>query len=160
MGKIKKFAAINIQKIVGGKDPIRVVEEFILRLKFDPDKVLKDKNGEMVRWMLQLEDDCELEILLENPKKPQETTVYLGVNVLSVPLRGASDILCAALEVADGLVGIKVSLVGYFLVLSATLSASDLSVEELQFNYQLITAQRGWFIDSLDRFINGESEGD
>jgi hypothetical protein len=38
MGKIKKFPTINVQKITGGKDPIRLVEEFILRRGFDPDK--------------------------------------------------------------------------------------------------------------------------
>ncbi len=149
MGKIKKFAALNIKKIVGGKDPTRIVEEFILRMNINPDDVSKDKSPDSARWMLKLGDGEELEILLENLKKLPETTVYLGVNVLAVPIRGASDLLAAALEIADGLVGIKVSLVGHYLVLSASLGAADLSVEDLDYHLRLITAQRIWFLDAL-----------
>ncbi len=57
--------------------------------------------------------------------------------------------LTAALEIADGLVGIKVSLVGYYLVLSATLGAHEMTLEDLQYHYQLITSQRKWFVDAL-----------
>lgn len=149
MGKIKKFAALNIRKIVGGKDPQRIVEEFILRLNANPDEVQKDKTPDNIRWMLQLSDGVELEILLENLRKLQETTVYLGVNVLAVPIRGSHDLLAAALEIADGLVGIKVSLVGHYLVLSASLGAADIGVEDLDYHLRLITAQRTWFLDAL-----------
>lgn len=149
MGKIKKFAALNIKKIIGGKDPVRIVEEFILRMNTNPDDVSKDKTPENARWMLKLGDDLELEILLENLKKLSETTVYLGVNVLAVPIRGSQDLLAAALEIADGLVGIKVSLVGHYLVLSASLGAADLTVEDLDYHFRLITAQRPWFLDAL-----------
>lgn len=149
MGKIKKFAALNIRKIIGGRDPIRVIEEFILSLNADPEKAGKEKSSDMCRWMVELSEGIELEIVLENIKKIQETTVYLGVNALPVPIRGSADMLAAALEIADGLVGIKVSLVGHYLVLSSTLGAADVGPEELDYNYRLIIAQRRWFLDSL-----------
>lgn len=149
MGKIKKFATINIRKISGGKDPIRLVEEFVLRRGFDPDRCLKDRTVDNSRWMLALEEGEELELLIEGLKKPQETTIYMGVNIATVPVRGAYDMLTAALEIADGLVGIKVSLVGHYLVLSASLGAAGISIEDLDYNFKLITAQQTWFKEAL-----------
>jgi hypothetical protein len=73
----------------------------------------------------------------------------MGVNILTVPIRGASDLLAAALEVADGLIGIKVSLVGNFLVLSSSLSAAALTLEEVEHHFNLIEAQEVWFRDAL-----------
>ena len=156
MGKIQKFAAVNIKKIVGGRDPIRVVEEFLLKLNVDPDKLLKDKSLDSARWLVPLNDENELEVLLEKIRLAQETTVYLGINVLTVPIRGSNDILAAALEIADGLVGIKLSLVGYYLVLSATLGGADITVDDLEYHYRLIIAQRRWFLDSLSDELNAE----
>lgn len=149
MNKIKKFASVQIRKIVGGKDPFRQLEEFILKLGFDPDKCLKEKTGDAARWMVTLKDGEELEMLLENLKKPHETTLYMGINVVTVPLRGAYDMIVAALEIADGLVGIKVSLVGHFLVLSASLPAAGMAIEDLEYYYKLITAQQGWYREAL-----------
>jgi len=149
MGKIKKFADLNIRKITGGKDPVRVVEEFITRRGFNPDECQKEKTTDHVRWMIHLRDNEELEILIEGIKKTQETTVYMGVNIITVPIRGASDVLAAALEIADGLVGIKVSLVGHYLVLSSSLGASGATVDELDYHFRLIEAQETWFRDAL-----------
>ena len=149
MGKIKKFAATNIRKITGGKDPVRLVQDFILRLGFDPDSCQRERTPENIRWMVATGEGEDLEILIEGLRSPTETTVYLGVNVATVPVRRASDLLAAALEIADGLVGIKVSLVGHYLVLSASLGASALSIEDLEYHYKLITAQRSWFREAL-----------
>jgi hypothetical protein len=149
VSKIKKFATFNIRKIVGGRDPVRIVEEFIIRKGFDPEKCRKDKSADGQRWMIMLRDGEELEILVESLRKPAETTVYMGVNILTVPLRGAADLLAAALEIADGLIGIKVSLVGHYLVLSSSLGAGSLSVEELEHHFHLIEAQETWFRDAL-----------
>lgn len=149
MGKIKKFAELNIRKITGGKDPLRVVEDFVLRRGFDPETCQKEKTPDNARWMIQIRENEELEILVEGIKKPSETTVYMGVNIVTVPIRGAHDVLAAALEIADGLVGIKVSLVGHYLVLSSSLGASGATVEELDYHYRLIEAQETWFRDAL-----------
>ena len=149
MGKLKKFASVNIRKLSGGKDPVRLVEEFLLRHGFDPDECCKGKTPDNVRWMITLDVGVELEVLAEGLKKPAETTVYMGVNIATVPIRGASEMLAAALEIADGLVGIKVSLVGHFLVLSASVAASGLTIEELETNYHLIEAQQNWFREAL-----------
>ena len=127
MGKVKKFAAVNIRKITGGKDPVRLVEEFILRRGFDPDDSARERTAENARWMLALGGGEELEVLLEGIKKPSETTIYMGVNISTVPVRGGSEMLAAALEIADGLVGIKVSLVGHYLVLSASLGIAGVN---------------------------------
>ena len=81
----------------------------------------------------------------------------MGVNVMTVPVRGANDLLAAALQIADGLIGIKVSLVGHYLVLSASMGASGLSVEELEYNYKLITAQQAWFKEALTEEMGWES---
>jgi hypothetical protein len=149
MGKLKKFAAINIRKITGGKDPVRLVEEFILRRGFDPDECLKEKTPDAARWMVSLGNGEDLEVLAEGLKVPAETTIYMGVNIAIVPVRGGTDMLIAALEIADGLVGIKVSLVGHFLVLSASMSAAGLSVDDLDYHFKLISAQQTWFREAL-----------
>lgn len=149
MGKVKKFTGLSITKITGGKDPVRLVEDFIVRRGFDPEECQREKTPDSSRWMISLGDGEELEILLEGIKRPQETTIYLGINIATVPLRGTQEMLVAALEVADGLVGIKVSLVGHYLVLSASMGASVLSLEELDYNFRLITAQQSWFRDAL-----------
>ena len=149
MGKVKKFATLQIRKITGGRDPQRVVEEFILRLGADPDECLKDDGPETKRWIVEQEGGAELEILLEGIKKANETTVYMGVNVAMIPLRRGSEIAVAALEVADGLVGIKVSLLENFLVLSASLGAQGMTVDELEYYHNLIFAQKKWFKEAL-----------
>jgi len=149
MTKVKKFAALNIRKISGGKDPVRLVEEFILRLGFDPEECDKEQEVDSVRWMLALGEEEELEVLLEGIKKASETTIYMGVNIATVPIRGANNMLAAALEIADGLIGIKVSLVGHYLVLSSSLGAASISVEDLDYHYKLITAQQTWFREAL-----------
>jgi hypothetical protein len=156
MGKVKKFSPLNIRKITGGRDPLRIVEDFIIRQGFNPGECAKQKDAEMARWMLGIAENEELEILVEGLRHSSETTIYMGVNVATVPIRGAYDILAAALEIADGLVGIKLSLVGSFLVLSASLAASDISVEVLDYHYKLITLQQAWFREELSTELGWE----
>jgi hypothetical protein len=149
VGKFKKFASFKIRKIVGGKDSVRIIEDFILRRGADPEKCVKEREADLRRWMLPLRDGEELEILLEGLRTPHESTIYMGVNILTVPIRGASELLAAALEVADGLIGIKVSLVGHFLVLSSSMSAAALTLEDVEHHFNLIEAQEVWFRDAL-----------
>jgi hypothetical protein len=99
--------------------------------------------------MVALDDQRELEILVENLRKAQETTIYLGINICTVPIRGVSDVLAAALEVADGLIGVKISLVGHYLVLSASMSASGITLEEVDYYVKLLNAQEVWFRQEL-----------
>lgn len=159
MGKIRKFAELNIRKLTGGRDPVRVVEDFIARRGFDVDKCLKERSPDLMRWMVQTKGDEELEILLEGVRTPADTTLYMGLNIVTVPIRGAQEMLAAALEIADGLVGIKVSLVGHYLVLSSSLSANGLTAEELDYNYRLIEAQEGWFRETLAAELGWEEIG-
>ncbi len=149
MGKIKKFASVQIKKITGGKDPSRLIEDFIIRRGFDPEKCVKEKSSDNVRWMIPMSEEEELEILIESLTKPTETTIYMGVNIIPVPIRGASEVLAAALEIADGLVGIKVSLVGHFLVLSSSFPTADISTDDLDYHYEMISAQQSWFREAL-----------
>ncbi|MDZ4785794.1 MAG: hypothetical protein SGJ02_06935 [bacterium] len=149
MGKIKKFAAVQIKKITGGKDPLRLVEEFIVRRGHDPEKCSKEKTPDNARWMIPLTDDEELEVLVEGLTRHPETTVYMGVNVATVPIRNSAEVLAAALEIADGLVGIKISLVGHYLVLSSSFPAAGVSLEELDYNYEIISVQQTWFREAL-----------
>lgn len=156
MGKVRKFATSNIRQLQGGRDPFRLVEEFITRRGFDPEECRRDSDGDNARWMLAISESEDLEVLIENAKRPQETTIYLGLNVVTVPIRGVTDVLAAALEIADGLVGIKISLVGHFLVLSASLAAAGLTEDDLDFHYKLITAQHPWFKAALAEELGWE----
>lgn len=157
MGKVKKFRALNIRKITGGKDPVRLVEEFILRRGFDPGECARERTPDTARWMLTISNNEELEVLVEGLKRPSETTIYMGVNVTTVPVRGAYELLAVALEIADGLVGIKVSLVGHYIVLSASLGAAGINVEDLDYHYKLIAAQQTWYREELASELGWES---
>lgn len=160
MSKIKKFASVQIRKITGGKDPSRLVEEFIVRRGHDSDKCAREKTQENARWMLPVAEDEELEILLEGLNRHPETTIYMGINVAVVPIRNSDEVLAAALEIADGLVGIKVSLVGHFLVLSASFPAAGISIEDLDYNYEIIAAQQTWFREALADELGWETMPD
>jgi hypothetical protein len=148
-GKVKKFSSPVIRKITGGKDPVRIVHEFIVRRGSDPENAEKEKSGDFIRWILPISAGNDLEILVEGIKVSAETTMYLGVPIVNVPLKGFSDFLVSALEVADGLVGTKLSLVSSTLVLSATLAASGASVEELDYHFNLLVGQQAWFQKAL-----------
>lgn len=149
MGTLKKLARVHIRKIIGGRDPINLIEEFIVRRGNNPEECSREQSKSDARWMLPIAQNEELEICAQGLDHPNETTIYMGVNVASVPLKGSHDILVSALEIADGLIGIKVSLVGHYLVLSATFPASGLSVEEIDYSYEMIVAQMSWFRSTL-----------
>lgn len=149
MTKIKKFTVPGIRQISGGKDPLRLVKDFIVRLGFDPDQCQREATPESSRWMVSIGEEEDLEVLAEGLRNKAETTIYMGVNIATVPIRGGYEMLAAALEIADGLIGIKVSVVGHYLVLSASLGAADISVDDLEYHYKLIAAQRNWFRDAL-----------
>lgn len=153
----RKFAVLNIRKITGGKDPVFLMEEFISRHDFEPEKCLQHKTAENARWMLPISNREELEILLEGLRNPGDTTVYMGLNVITVPVRGAADLLAAALQIADGLIGVKVSLVGHYLVVSASFPAAGLSVDDLEYYFSMITAQQKWFREMLLQELDWEA---
>lgn len=160
MGRIKKFPGLDIKKITGGKDPVRLISEFISRCGFDPEETQKEKTADHVRWMLNISDDEQLEVLVESLKVPAETTVYMGINIATVPIRSSQDVLVTALEIADGLVGIKISLVGHFLVLSSSVGLSGINVDDLTYNYKLILAQKDWFKEAMATELEWDLWGD
>ena len=73
MGKVRKFSAGNIRRITGGKDPVRIVDEFILRRGLDPEEVSQERNNDNYRWMLSLDEDEDLEVLLVTGSNTSET---------------------------------------------------------------------------------------
>ena len=147
--KKRNLEAVQIRQIAGGKDPVRLIEEFIVRQGFDPDVCLREKTTDGVSWMLPLSDGEDLEVQAYGLTRYAETTIYMGINVTSIPLKGQQDLLVAALELADSLVGIKVSVVGHYLVLSGTLGAPGISVEDLEYTFKLIIDQKQWFRNAL-----------
>ena len=149
MSKVKKFSVPEIRQIAGGKDPLRLVKDFIVRLGFDPEQCQREATPDNTRWMVSIGEEEELEVLLEGLKNKGETTIYMGLNMATVPVRGGYEMLGAALEIADGLIGVKVSLVGHYLVLSASLGAADVTVDDLEYHYKLVAAQRHWFREAL-----------
>ncbi len=141
-GKIKKLSSARIRKITGGKDPIRLVEEFMVRRGFDPEECLQQRTTDLAQWLVPLGDEEDLEITLEGLTRPPETTLYMGVNILGVPLRESQRFLVAALSVADTLIGAKLSLVNYDLVLSVTVYTANMGIDEVDYFYELIVRQK------------------
>jgi len=142
MGKVKSIAPTRIRKITGGKDPTRLVEKFMIRRGFDPDDCLQQRTTDIGSWSIPLSDEEELEITLEGLSRPVETTLYMGVNILSVPIRESFNVVTAALIVADSLIGAKLSLVNYDLVLSVTVYTANMRPDEVDYIYELITVQK------------------
>ena len=68
---------------------------------------------------------------------------------MPVPLLEVQKFTYAALLVADTLIGAKLSIVNYDLVLSITTYAGDLSVEDVEFFYEIINRQKAAVIDAI-----------
>ncbi len=149
MSKVRKIPSAKIRKITGGKDPTRLVEEFMVRRGFDPDECLQQRTADIATWSVPLSGEEELEISLEGLNRPAETTLYMGVNVLTVPIKDSSAVLAAALIVADTLIGAKISLVNYDLVLSVTVYTANMGVDEVDYLYELLTRQKGGIQEAI-----------
>lgn len=150
MSKVKKITPARIRKITGGKDPTRLVEEFMIRRGFDPHECLQQRTSDIASWSVPLSEEEELEISLEGLGRPPETTLYMGVNVMPVTLRDTDNLLVAALSVADTLIGAKLSLVNYDLVLSVTIYTANMRVDEIDYIYELITVQKPGVQESIN----------
>ncbi|MCS6961032.1 MAG: YbjN domain-containing protein [Deltaproteobacteria bacterium] len=145
----KKFRLNQIKTIPGGKDPVIMLSEFILKLGFDPASLEVESNEQRTRWMVPLSETEDVEIILDSVKNPQDATIYIGVNICAVPLKKLTEFVVTALELADGLVGAKISIVGRYLVLSSTVPAYSATIDELEYIYKLVLAQKEWFLGVL-----------
>jgi len=142
MAKVRKIGSARIKKIAGGKNPARTIEEFLVKRGFDPDDCLQQRTSEIATWSIPLTEDEELEITLEGTNRPTESTLYMGVNILTVPIKNCQETLAVALTVADTLIGAKISLVNYDLVLSVTQYTSDMAVDDVDYFFELISRQK------------------
>jgi len=149
MSKIRKINSARIRKIAGGKDPARLIEEFLVRRGFDPDECLQQRTSDSATWSIPLSDEEELEITLEGMPRPLETTLYMGVNVCGVPLKDTANFLAGALVIADTLIGAKLSIVNYDLVLSITVYTENMGPDMVDYYYELITRQKLPVYDSI-----------
>jgi hypothetical protein len=154
MAKIRKLSSARIKKISGGKEPPKLVEEFMIRRGFDPDSCLQQKTVEIATWSVPLSDEEELEITLEGLNRPAETTLYMGVNILTVPVRELYKTLIAVLTIADTLIGAKLSLVNYDIVLSVTQYTSNLGVDDIDYYFELLSRQKVIMQDAIIDEIN------
>lgn len=146
---VKRFNTSVLGEMLIGKDPEKIVCHFLQKKGYDPKKTLKEKTDNSRRWMINVDDGHEMEIFLDKIKKPQEATVYMGINIVTVPIRDTQNFLVSALEIADGLIGVKLGLVGYFLILSAGLGAEKITYDELDYYFRLILAQKEWVKDAI-----------
>jgi hypothetical protein len=149
MSKVRKLSTARIRKISGGKDPVRLVEEFMIRRGFSPDECMQKRTSDLAQWLVPMSEEEDLEITIEGLGRPAETTLYMGVNVIGVPLVDADKALVAALTVADTLIGAKLSLVNYDIVLSVTVYTANMGVDEIDYYFELITRQKGGIHDAI-----------
>lgn len=155
MSKVKKIVPPKIRKITGGKDPTRIVEEFMLRRGFDPDDCIQQRSNDLAQWLIPLNEEEDLEITLEGLGRSPETTLYMGVNVFPVPLSDTAAFFYTALAVADTLIGAKLSLVNYDLVLSVTLYIANMGVDDIDYYYELITRQKIGVQEAINHEMGG-----
>jgi hypothetical protein len=149
MGEVRKITPPTIRKLSGGKDPVRLVEEFLHRRGFNSEDCVEERTKDRIQWSVPLSDAEDLEITLEGIGRPPETTIYLGLNILSVPMKDAHRYLTTALIVADKLIGAKLSLVDYDIVLSVTAYAASIDMDELDYFYELILRQKQAVLDDI-----------
>ncbi len=154
MVKVKRFNTSVLGEMLIGRDPLKIVRHFLKSKGYNADETLKEQTPNSCRWMVDIDDGQELEIFLDKIQKPAEATVYMGINIVTVPIRETQNFLVSALEIADGLIGVKLGIVGYFLILSVGLGAERITYEELEYNLRLIVAQKDWVRDALlDEFL-------
>lgn len=153
----RKFLIKMIKSVQGGKDFIKVVKDFILKLSFDPDSYEVEKTEDRIRWLIPLKERDELEVIIDKPKSSSDATIYLGSLICVVPLKNVIETLVTALELADGLVGAKIGLVGRHLVISITSPASVITAQDLEYNYQLLITQKAWFARLLMDELNWDA---
>ena len=146
--KIKPTSLV-LKSITGDKDPVRLIEDFIQDLGFDPEKCSNIRSAETCRWIVPLNDDVQLELLLENIKQVFGTILYMGVNISTIPLKDTQNFLVHALETADSLIGVKVSLVGHFLVLSSTSNLHDKNISDINYQMTELLQQSAWYQKAL-----------
>ena len=153
----RKFPIRTIKTIQGGKDFLKIIRDFILKLSYDPDSYEVEQSDDRVRWLIPLKESDELEIILDKPKSVSDATLYLGSLICVVPLKNLTNTLVTALELADGLVGTKISLVGRHLVISITSPASVITLNDLDYFYQLLITQKAWFTRLLMDELNWDA---
>ncbi len=149
MVRVRRFNTSVLGEIFIGHDPLKIVRHFLKTKGYDPDKTLKENTPNSCRWMVDVGDGQELEIFLDKIQKSAEATVYMGINIVTVPIREIQNFLVSALEISDGLIGVKLGIVGYFLILSVGLGAEKITYEELDYNLRLILAQKDWVKEAL-----------
>ncbi len=161
-GKIRKFSPSRLRRVglvrgVPDKDPFLLVSEFLTLKGFNAETCLQHKTNDVATWSVNIGVEQELEITLEGLKTPAETTLYIGLNIIAVPLTNLTDFLVTALTLADALIGAKISLVNYDLVLSTTVYVSSLTIDDVDYIYESLLRQRKGIVDTLrDSF--GEDE--
>lgn len=156
--KIRKLSTARIRKVQGGRslpvnDPVNLVSDFLIRRGWNPEHHMQHRTSEIATWSVHLGEEQELEITIEGIDNQAETTLYMGVNVVSVPLHNLSEFLVSALTIADTLIGAKLSLVNYDLVLSVTIYMATLTVDEIEYLYELLGRQRQGVIESLTELL-------
>ncbi len=149
MSKIRKISSAKIRKIQGGKDPTKLVEDFLVRRGYDPEECLQQRTSDIATWSVSISDEEELELTLEGVPRPLETTLYMGLNVCGVPLKNTDNFLQAALLVADTLIGAKLSVVNYDLVLSVTVYTENMGGDMIDYYYELISRQKSVVYDAI-----------
>ncbi len=154
MSKVRKISSAKIRKITGGKDPSRLVEEFMIRRGFNPEECLQQRTSDIAQWLVPLGNDEDLEITLEGLNRQAETTLYMGINVFSVPIVNSDKVVVAALTIADTLIGAKISLVNYDIVLSVTVYVADIGVDEIDYYFELIMRQKPGVQENLHDQLN------
>ncbi|MDR2337390.1 MAG: hypothetical protein LBE20_01930 [Deltaproteobacteria bacterium] len=142
MVKIKKLQSTKITSIPGGKDPLLLIEEFLTQRGYQPKSCLQFKSNEVVTWSVPINEEDELEITLEKLNQHTQTTIYFGINIFAVPLKYTEAFLASALIVADSLIGTKISLIDYDLVLSVTHYVYNMTIEDLNYFFELLLSQQ------------------
>lgn len=150
MSKIRRINPRRIQKIRGGKDPVLIIEKFMQQRGFDQASFLQKRTADLTQWLVPLGDEEDLEITLEGLTRASQSTLYLGLNIYPVPLSDTQKILAATLQVADTLIGAKLSLVNYDIVLSTTLYTEELSVDLVDYNFELLLRQKPSVQDAIN----------
>lgn len=150
MSKVRRIAPNRIRKITGGKDPTRIVEEFMVRRGFDPEECLQQRTTDLTQWLVPLSEEEDLEITLEGLNRPPETTLYMGVNLYAIPIKDTQRFMYAALAVADTLIGAKLSIVNYDLVLSVTTYTANMGLDDIDYFYEIITRQKNGIQEAIN----------
>ncbi|RME60036.1 MAG: hypothetical protein D6780_04130 [Candidatus Dadabacteria bacterium] len=132
----KKVEKPILRKVKGGKNIIKVIENFVKKNGVDPKEAQQFKNDEAGMWIFTTNQGIHLELACMAPPEgveaPLDYLVSLTVPLIRVPIAESLKVLATALEIASNLVYSKLILSEDVLLVNLVITDPTITVDDLE----------------------------